>query len=598
MRASAAAPAPQPLLIVAADHTCVAWWHAPAAADPALPLAVVLASSWGEEDMAGYDGQRALAVALAEAGLATLRFEWPDTGDSSAATGAACVADALAAFDAAATQALALSGCRRLAFVGLRLGALLAAQAASARDDIEALVGLLPVASGQAFASAQRELAAGVPAPTPAPRPGTSFDPAELPVSLGGFTQSVRGLEGLAALRWPATSAPSLREALLVAAPAAAVLALVRSGVRVSEQAQGEPGDAPAARLAPAAMAGVVRWLHERAGTAAAARVAPSLAPVDTRHAWFEQADVGMATAQLEAATGTVLALAAAGARTWMRLHANGVAVRERVVCIGDVRDHEPPLLAGVLGERDLPAPGLAGLAPRRGIVLLSAGGARRVGPHRLWVSWARQRAARGDVVLRLYLAGIGDSAGHPQPDAQRRSAPYDARGSGDIARALAWLRRERGVDRIALVGLQSGATQAWHAALAGQHVQQVVAINPAFLHWPPAAADGGTGLGAIVRALVARARRALRWPLDLELGADLARLGARGVALDFVFSRREAGLALLRAQAGRGGMRRARENGVNVHEIEYADPTFAGTAARAALYARLDGLLCPSASS
>ena len=136
MRASAAAPAPQPLLIVAADHTCVAWWHAPAAADPALPLAVVLASSWGEEDMAGYDGQRALAVALAEAGLATLRFEWPDTGDSSAATGAACVADALAAFDAAATQALALSGCRRLAFVGLRLGALLAAQAASAPREI------------------------------------------------------------------------------------------------------------------------------------------------------------------------------------------------------------------------------------------------------------------------------------------------------------------------------------------------------------------------------------------------------------------------------------------------------------------------------
>ena len=38
----AAMPAPQPLLIDAAGHACVAWWHAPApAADarvaPALP---------------------------------------------------------------------------------------------------------------------------------------------------------------------------------------------------------------------------------------------------------------------------------------------------------------------------------------------------------------------------------------------------------------------------------------------------------------------------------------------------------------------------------------------------------------------------------
>ena len=105
----AGAPAPRPLWIPAAGHTCLAWWHAPAAradAGPALPLAVVLASSWGEEDVAGYDRLHALAVALAEGGLGALRFEWPDTGDSSAATGTTTVADALAAFDAAATRAL------------------------------------------------------------------------------------------------------------------------------------------------------------------------------------------------------------------------------------------------------------------------------------------------------------------------------------------------------------------------------------------------------------------------------------------------------------------------------------------------------------
>ncbi len=600
-------PAPQPLLIGAAGHTCVAWWHAPgAAADgravPALPrgwlangplpLAVVLASSWGEEDMAGYDSQRALAIELAEGGLGTLRFEWPDTGDSSAATGTTSVADALAAFDAAATQALALSGCRRLAFAGLRLGALLAARAAHVRDDVDALVGLMPVASGQAFTRAQRELAAGVPAPTPAPGPGASFDPAELPVSLGGFAQSVRGLEALAALRWPSTRFPSLHEALLVGAPDAVAQSLAQAGVRVTGQAPEELSHAQQARLAHAAVAGIVRWLQDRAGNASEARTAPASGAAGTGHVVLAHAGAGAATAQLEAATGTVLALAAAGARTWMRLQSDGVAVRERIVRIGDARDREPPLLVGVLSEPDLPMGGLVGRPPRHGILLLSAGGERRIGPHRLWVAWARQRAAQGDVVLRLDLAGIGDSAAHAQPDPERRPAHYDARATSDIARALAWLRREHGVDRVALIGLQSGAYQAWQAALAGHDVQQVVAINVPTLRWRPGTVPARTGARSIGRMLARRVRSVLRWPLAGETAADLARVGDRGVALDFVFSRREPGLALLRRRTGRRGLRLARDTAVNVYEIDQADPTFAGTAARAALYARLDSLL------
>src|SRR4051812_9601411 len=212
-----AVPPPLPLLLDASGHTCVAWWHAPAPgadaqAAPALPRgwlpagalppAVALASSWGDEDMAGYDGLRALAVSLAGAGLGTLRFEWPDTGDSSAETGRTSPADALAAFDAAASQARALSGCDRLALVGLRLGALLAAQLAQARDDVDALVGLMPAASGRSFVREQQAPGVGTPVPHPAPPPGTSLDPGDLPVTLGGFTQSVRGVEALSALRW------------------------------------------------------------------------------------------------------------------------------------------------------------------------------------------------------------------------------------------------------------------------------------------------------------------------------------------------------------------------------------------------------------
>lgn len=635
----AATPLPQPLLFDAAGHTCVAWWHAPApAADArqapalprgwlpagALPMAVVLASSWGEEDMSGYDGLRALAASLAAAGLGTLRFEWPDTGDSSADTGKASPADALAAFDAAATQARALSGCDRLAFVGLRLGALLAAQVAQSRDDVDALVGLMPAASGRSFAREQRLLGAGVPAPNPAPRPGTSFDAADLPVALGGFAQSVRGLEAVSALKWPATPYPSLRDALLLwpsGAPGrSADYALAQAGVQVQEWTHAGLADALVvahqARLAPAAIAEIARWLQERAGT-----------PLR-----------GEAAVRLEAATGAVLALSAAGARTWMRLNVDGVAVRERFARIGDPRDREPPPLVGVLGERDVAAGAASARAERRGVVLLSAGGERRIGPHRLWVAWARRRAAAGDVVLRLDVAGIGDSAPRAQGDAQRRPAHYDARCADDIARAVAWLRSEHGVAHCTVMGLCSGAFHAWQAALAGHDVQHVVAINPLLFHWragmslePVAnpfgqigiAADavrslrdparwlklltGRVNVGIISRAMAARARhalrlrargvaRSLRLPLEHDLAAELAGVCGRGVRLDFVFSCHEPGLTLLREEAGRHGMRLARDSRVNISVIPQADHTFAGTAGRAALYARLDSLL-PSAS-
>ena len=649
--ATSARPAPQPLFIDAAGHTCLAWWHAPAPAPDArlapalprgwlpagaLPLAVVLASSWGEEDLSAYDGLRDLAVALSDAGIGVLRFEWPDSGDSSAPTGSTSLADALAALDAAATQARALSGCDRLAFAGLRLGALLAAHAARARDDVHALVGLLPVASGRAFTREQRLLGAGVAAAVPAPTPGAPFDAADLPVALGGFTQTVRGLEAISALKWPADAFPALREALLLGLPGlparAAIDALAQAGVRVDAwshdglaQALGIAHDA---RLEPEAIAEIVRWLQQRA---AAPR--PVLARGSTDVA-LDDAPAEVATARLEAATGAVLALSAAGARTWMRLQAGGVAVRERVVRIGDLRDREPPLLAGVLSEADLPVDAAARRAPRRAIVLLSAGRERRVGPHRLWVPWARERAARGDVVLRLDLPGIGDSERHVLADPEHRPEHYDARGVDAIARAAAWLRREHGVGAVTVMGLCSGAWQAWQAALAGADVQQVVAVNPLIFHWKPGmsldpqdnafghiavAADatraladparwlklltGRANVRVIGRAVAQRARhalrlraraaaRALRWPLEHDLAADLVRVAAQGIALDFVFSCHEPGLVLWREESGRVGVRLARDSRVKVCEIEHADHTFAGTAGRAAFYACLDKLL------
>ena len=549
-----ATPAPQPVLIEAAGHTCLAWWHAPAAvASPALPLAVVLASSWGEEDIAAYDAQHALAIALADAGLGTLRFEWPDTGDSSAATGSTTVADALAAFDAAAARAIALSGHERLAFVGLRLGALLAAHAAAARLDVDALVALMPVASGRAFVREQTVFGADRVAPTP----GALFDPAQLPVSLGGFALPVRHLESLSALRWPAAATTSVLEALLVqpphAASRAASDALARMGMRVRERAHADPSGA-------LAIGEIVRWLRERAADATVLRGVPAIEDFGVADPANARTNAALAKARLDAATAAVLALARADAPVWMRLRQQGVALRERVVRIADAGE---PALVGVLGERDRADDAAT---PREAIVLLSSDRERRVGPHRLWVPWARRRAALGDVVLRLDVAGVGDSAPRPRADGG------DASIAGDIARAVAWLRREKGVSACTVVGIGAGATQAWRAALEGLAVERIIAIDPTRLRRP-----------AMRSSRASRALRLLR-PVEDDLAIELARGAERGVSLNLVLSQGEA-----------RGARLLREGRVTIHRIEPTRPNFAGVADKAKLYARLDALLAPA---
>ena len=587
------APAPRPLLLAAAGHACVAWWHA--GAQPGAALAVVLANSWGEEDVAAYDGQRALACRLAEAGLGVLRFEWPDTGDSAAATGATGVPEALAAFDAAADAARARSGCARLAFVGLRLGALLAAHAAVARRDVDALVALLPVASGKAFVREQRLLGAVG---------GRVGHEPEGTTLLGGFALPTARVGELSALKWPQTATAPVRDALVLeradlpCRPAAEALA--RMGIEVREWAHAELAQATAvahhARLAPAAIEEIARWLGERARE-------PAPAP-----------------------GGPVPVVAAADG--WLRTEAGGIAVRERVALIDGPG---APTLAGVLAERDLPGAPPRG---RRGVLLLSSGHERRGGPHRLWVAYARERAARGDAVLRLDIAGVGDSAARDGSAALDPQRHYDPRGVDDVARAIDWLRREHGAGPCVVAGLCSGAHHAWRAALAGVDVQQVVAINPLVFHWKPghsldpreqpfgqiaiaararrALLDprrwwkllrGRANVRVIAGAFAARAGLALRlrarelarlvrWPLQDDLAAELAATCARGVALQFVFSSNEPGLPLLRAEAGRIGARLEREGRLEVCEVAHADHTFAAVAGRRGLHAALDMLL------
>jgi alpha/beta superfamily hydrolase len=568
---------PQPVYLEAAGHACAAWWHAPAAlAAPPLPLAVVLASSWGEEDVESYGDQRALAEALADAGLGVLRFEWPDVGDSSAPTGGATIADALAAFECAAEVARQRSGHGRLAFVGLRLGTLLAAHAAVVRCDVDALVALLPVANGRAFVREGRLLGGDGDAMQ-------GRDEISGALMFGGFALPQPRATELAALNWPTTSATTITDAFILSRPGSPGLpcadALARMGVRVREWVAVEPATSEV-RLAPEAIAEVVRWLRERALDPAAAPHAPPP----------------------ERASGTA---------TTLQARVRRASVRERVCEISMPRANGElaPTLVGVVCERDVAAGGAERAeterAPRRGVLMLASENARRIGPHRLWVSFSRERAARGDIVLRLDVAGHGDSAPRPGRLAEDDGDvdPFDPRAVDDVARALAWLRRERGVDACTVIGIGAGAHHAWRAALYGIDLQHVVAVNPPVFQRSTQAHEFDRVPLSVTEYLLARARRALGLrrreagqlvppPLREDLSAELAHLSRRGVTLDFLFSEGEAGIALLQDAAPRGGARRRRDGPVRVGEIGRADASFARPAARAALYARLDEAL------
>jgi len=102
------------------------------------------------------------------------------------------------------------------------------------------------------------------------------------------------------------------------------------------------------------------------------------------------------------------------------------------------------------------------------------------------------------------------------------------------------------------------------------------------------------------VRLLQLRLRAAAAFvglPQRDALATQLAAVCARGVLLNFVFSKSDPGLVLLREDAGRIGVRLESDRRMQVCEVEHADHTFAGASARQRLYAALDMLLAaPSA--
>ena len=390
---------------------------------------VVLCPAFGLEGLTARRAWGELADRLAEAGLPTLSFDWPGTGDS---IGDDRDPDRPASWRAGLEAAIDTlrheTGVEDVVLIGLRLGATIAAEVAARRGDVATLVALQPVVSGRLYVREQRSLSRLL-------RVRGDDDPIDADEvdgwAVGGFFTSDATGEALAALDLRRTTPSPAAQILLLAREAdvaAAALADHWRGlgaqVTLSDFAEVDTFlTDPTKTIAPvAAWSRIVEALADGAAPIpAAAPVAPPAAAVLVGDGWSETA------------------------------HAFGPEDR----------------LIGVLTVPERP---LAGAST---VIVLSAGRNPHLGWGRGTVELARSLARQGRRVLRMDQAGIGDSRAHPDGPAE---VLYSQEAVADVVAALDRFGSADG--RNVVIGACSGAHLALHATLADARVRGVAMIN------------------------------------------------------------------------------------------------------------------------
>jgi alpha-beta hydrolase superfamily lysophospholipase len=560
----------------AGEQRLFGWLHRPVDAAPSLGL--VLCNPFGYEAICAHRSVRALAEAAAARGMPALRFDYSGTGDSADLETHADQLDVWSRdIIAAAAELRRRTGVDRVCLLGIRLGALLATLAAQRCGSIDGLILIGPIIDGPKYL---RELFATRLAGSLRADPAGSAD--EPPDSADGAPLNGQsGLAGpieVAGFDVSATTAAALAQVDLMAlktAPAPAMLILdgnsfptarrwtdVLTALGVQVKYLAVPGLVEMAMTAPQfavvpkpIVAVVTEWLPQLR----------SLAP--------PSASAPPPSAGSGASPGNVLTLPG-------NSNARHALLTERPVFLAS-----SAALFGIVTEPR------QGETRRRAVILLNAAADYHIGAGRMYVSLARKWARRGYFVLRLDLAGIGDSATSP---GQRDDEVFPPAALENVRAAIDFLQARYGVGDVTLMGLCSGAYHALRAAVAALPVNRVLLVNPlnffwqkgmalrelqlaeivrfpavyrerlfSFMHWRKLlTGQGPVGIWRIIAIYIHRLRlglestfrelaRAARIRLQRDLGRELESLAARGVSVAFVFARGEPGITLLRLLAG-----------------------------------------------
>jgi pimeloyl-ACP methyl ester carboxylesterase len=578
------------------------WLHWPAR-ERIGGTGLVICKPFGYEALCSHRTVRVLAETAAELGIPTLRFDYLGTGDSAdlkadANQISAWVADIIAAVNALRQR----TGVQSVCLLGLRLGAMLATLAAARCEDVDGLVLGAPVVSGRRYL---RELRTT--------RLASLMAAHDVPPDADLRPDAAMARDGSLEVSGHALSAASLT--VLATTDLSTLTALPVSRMLVVDR-----NDLPAAR----------GWSEElmRLGVGIEYLALPGF--VETlmtapQFAVVPQAIVAAATQWLlgveqisgrPVPDGIALARrrASAADQPPVLQLPGGSSGQDRTVVERPVSFGVNAQLFGIVTEP------CQGEIRRCAVILLNAAADQHIGAGRMYVSLARCWARRGYLVLRMDLAGIGDS-GTREGRANDDIFPPGA--LDDIGTAVQFIQSRYGIHDITLAGLCSGAYHALRAAVAGLPVTRILMVNPQNFFWKEGTALQDLQLAEVVhnpglyrvRVLSAGAWHRLltgqvnvwrivkiyfyRLLLPLEsqlrelarfihirlpndLGWELERIGARALRIVFVFSRGDPGIDVLTIQAGSSIKRLGKR--CHVHIIDGADHTFTDSGSRAAL--------------
>ena len=423
-----------------ADRRLFSWLDLPD--DRRVVGAAVLLPTIGLEGEYSARALRDLAHRLAASSWAVLRVDYPGTGDSSGTwTDPDLVAEWRRSIRGAIEYARALET-PRVAVVGLRLGATLAAAELAAAGAVDDLVLWDPCATGKAFLREQRALWAF--RRNQAIQWGTLREGEDWGSGDGeetgsfeapGATLSAQTVTSLQALAVGPGEQLAARELLLTRED--------RKVDRVLGERQSLPYVDSAEIADQDALLDAQAITPERTLERIVVWLAPPAGPVT----------------QVDAPTP---------AKT-VTLRPDGrPAVTERILEIGPAR------LFGIVSEAEDPM-------DRSGptVIFLNVGRIGHHGPARLWVDLARSWSSEGVRCLRVDLSGLGDSPTRPE---RTENVEFPTDGLKDLGDVHRFVSAEFGSD-IVLVGLCSGGYYAIQAAL-DDPVASVCVINPALTHY------------------------------------------------------------------------------------------------------------------
>lgn len=570
------------------NRTLFGWLHLPDGARTAN-VGMVICNPFGYEAICSHRSVRAFAHAAAAMGIPVLRFDYGGTGDSADIDPAAnqlavWSRDAVAAVDELRRR----TGVGRACLMGFRLGALVAALSAANCETVKALIAVAPVTSGRRYLRELRTIQMGA---------GQKVNAAGMEgassVEVSGFALSAATVAALNETDLSTMGLPTVPDILVIDRGES-------PGARSWADGLSQGG----ARLEYVALPGFVRMMM----TAPHLTNVP-LQMINAMRDWLARFIVGEPEPAVPGPEPRMRDVDSGEPRFSFAAEPAGEILTERPVVLPC-----EPRLFGILTE----PPRVE--ACRGGVILLNAGATHHVGPNRMYVTLARRWAERGCPVLRIDLAGLGDSAvAHGRPE----NEVYPDSAVGEIAAAVEFMRARFGITDITLGGLCSGAYHALRAAVTKVPVTRIMMVNPLNFFWRQGKTQNDLlWLGFVHnpgmyrrqvipsrfwKKLLARQvnvsrllklhaqygwellqwvgrdlARSLHVPLPRDLGNELEELASRGVDIALIFARGDPGIALLRHQAGSAVARLDRR--CRIHTIDGADHIFSQSRPRATL--------------